>query len=163
MLFNVEFHFRTLVNDARRVNLREMSSTGDLATYTNEQITAATKNICVALKKGVVRDDSGRRRPINGDMTKLKYAENLDDLSGKIVTQLEHSSRRIEGTQEVRRIMRFELHSYRVVYGMAAFVTMSPREKDSLLMMRLSRTRRHDPIINVDAVAREFGVRANLL
>ena len=71
------------------------------------------------------RGDCGRRHPINGDMTKLQYADNLDDLSRKIVSHIEHSSRRIEGTQEVRRLMRFQLHSYRIVYDMAMFVTMS--------------------------------------
>ena len=53
--------------------------------------------------------------------------------------------------------MRFEVHSDRIVYGMVVFVTMSPREKDSLLMIRLSRTQRNDPITIVDEVARELG------
>ena len=54
---------------------------------------------------------------------------------------------RVEGTQEVRRLMRWRLWSYSVVYGQSIFVTFSPNEKDSLLMIRLARVRECDPAL----------------
>ena len=53
--------------------------------------------------------------------------------------------------------MRHETHAYRVVYGNALFVTFSPNEKDSLLMLRLSRTRRCDPVNITDELSRQWG------
>ena len=41
--------------------------------------------------------------------------------------------------------MRHQTHAYRVAYGEPIFVIFSPSEKDSALMVRLSRTRRTDP------------------
>ena len=46
----------------------------------------------------------------------------------------------------VRRVMRFEIQGYRIRYGVPIFVTFSPDEAHNMLMIRLSRTRRNDPI-----------------
>ena len=43
--------------------------------------------------------------------------------------------------------MRFHLTSMRYVYGVPIFVTFAPDEKHNLLMVRLSRTRRKDPVL----------------
>jgi len=71
----------------------------------------------------------------------------LTESAKKLLAAVEHTSKRVEGTQEVRRLMRWCLHSYRVVYGQCMFVTFSPSEKHSLLMIRLSRTRQEDPVV----------------
>eukprot|EP00959_Pyramimonas_sp_CCMP1952_P097865 2045388-Pyramimonas_sp.AAC.1 len=42
--------------------------------------------------------------------------------------------------------MRFETNALRVRYGVPIFVTFSPDEGHNLLMVRLSRTRRQDPV-----------------
>ncbi|CAK0853990.1 unnamed protein product [Prorocentrum cordatum] len=44
------------------------------------------------------------------------------------------------------RVMRFETNALRVRYGVPIFVTFSPDEGHNLLMVRLSRTRRQDPV-----------------
>ena len=128
-VFNVELHVCTVADAARRVNFREIPPTVDVVSYTNEEVTAATTDIYVALKNGVARDDSMCDRPINGDRVMLKYVDNLNGLSRENVTQLDHNSLRIEYTQEVRRLMLFSSHSCRIVNGMVACAKMSPREK----------------------------------
>ena len=55
--------------------------------------------------------------------------------------------------------MRHETYGYRIVYGQALFVTFSPYERDSLLMVRLSRTRQRDPINRIDPTSTRFGGR----
>ena len=55
--------------------------------------------------------------------------------------------------------MGHRLHGYRIVYGQAIFVTFSPNEKDSLLMIRLSRTRASDPVHSQFEAGRKWGTR----
>ncbi len=55
--------------------------------------------------------------------------------------------------------MRFDTNALRVKYGVPIFVTFSPDEKHNLLMLRLSRTRRKDPVLLHDAAASLFGCR----
>ena len=55
-----------------------------------------------------------------------------------------HTSQRVEGIQEVRRLMRWNLWSWSVVYGQSIFVTFSPDEKHSSLMIRLACVRACD-------------------
>ena len=54
--------------------------------------------------------------------------------------------------------MRFDTHAYRVRYGVSLFVTLSPDESHNLVMIRMSRTRRSDPVFadGRDAVGAQF-------
>ena len=56
------------------------------------------------------------------------------------------------GTDEVGVMMRHDTNAMRVRYGLPIFVTVSPDEKHSALLLRLSRTRRTDPILEHDTV-----------
>ena len=55
----------------------------------------------------------------------------------------------IEGTNEVRTLMRYDTHAFRIAHGVPLFVTLSPDEKHNLLMIRFSRSRWNDPAVNV--------------
>ena len=44
--------------------------------------------------------------------------------------------------------MRFDTHAMRVRYGVPIFVTFTPDEGHNLIMLRLSRTRRNDPVLS---------------
>ena len=79
-------------------------------------------------------------------MTKVRHVPGLGKAAHKLLTHIEHTSRRLPGTQEARRVMRFETNALRVRYGVPIFVTFSPDEAHNLLMVRLSRARRHDPV-----------------
>ena len=54
-------------------------------------------------------------------------------------------------------MMRFATHAGRLTKGVPIFVTWSPDEKHNVLMLRLSRTRRNDPLNRLDKVAAKFG------
>ena len=108
---------------------------------TAKDLELAAISICHALK-GKYKAPDGKLRPVRGDMTKVRYATNHHPAAKRLLANIEHSTSKLPGTQEVRRTMRFITHSYRVAYGQPIFVTFSPNEKDSTLMIRLSRSRR---------------------
>ena len=54
-------------------------------------------------------------------------------------------SARIPGTRQIRRRIYHLLFSARVVYGLPVFMTITPSERHSGLIIRLSRYRRNDP------------------
>ena len=94
---------------------------------------------------GKYRDVNGREQKVNGDMTKVRWVP-LSRAAQRLLQNIEHTSRRIAGTQEIRRLMRFDTNAHRIRYGVPIFVTFSPDEAHNLLMVRLSRTRRSDPV-----------------
>ena len=90
--------------------------------------------------------ENGRKKPVIGDMTKIRFVPNLSTAARRLLMNIEHTSRRLPGTQEARRSMRFDLYAMRVKYGVPIFVTFSPDEAHNLVMLRLSRVRRKDPV-----------------
>ena len=112
---------------------------------TPEQIGEGAKQIYKALD-GKYLDVNNKPQKVKGDITKVRHVPTLGKAAHKLLTHIEHTSRRLPGTQEARRVMRFETNALRVRYGVPIFVTFSPDEAHSLLMVRLSRVRKHDPV-----------------
>ena len=113
--------------------------------FTPQDFLEGAKQLCKALG-GKYRDLHGKLQLVRGDMTKLRYVSKLSGAARKLLQNIEHTSRRLPGTQEVRRLMRFDTNSMRIRYGVPIFVTFSPDEAHNLLMIRFSRTRRNDPV-----------------
>ena len=90
-------------------------------------------------------------------MTKLRYVPGLSLAAHKLLQNLEHTSRQLKGTMEVRKLMRFETNAGRIRRGVPLFVTFSPDEKHNVLMLRLYRARKHDPIHELDEDNKRFG------
>ena len=124
---------------------------------TGEQLEAATIAIVKALRGTYVNPSTGKIMPVNGDLTKLKFVPSLNAVARRILNNAEATTRKMSGTQETRRQMRFDTNALRVKYGVPIFVTFSPDEKHNLLMLRLSRTRRNDPVLLRDCVAAHVG------
>ena len=89
---------------------------------------------------------NGNTQKVNGDLTKVCYVRGLSDAAHLLLKNIAHTCRKLPGTQETRRLMRFMTQAYRIRYGTAIFITFSPDESHNLLMVRLSRTRRSDPV-----------------
>ena len=79
-------------------------------------------------------------------MTKLRHVPSLTEAAKRLLQNIEHVNRKIPGTQDIRRLMRFDLQGYRVRYGVRIFVTFSPGEPNNVLVLRLSSTRRKGPV-----------------
>ena len=125
--------------------------------FSGKELEEGAISICNALA-GKYRDLDGKIKKVNGDMTKIRYAVNLTPAAKRLLQNIEHSTRKIPGTQEVRKLMRYETHAARVRRGVSIWFTLSPDEKHNLLMLRLSRSRRADPANEVDPLSRRFGL-----
>ncbi|CAK0901015.1 unnamed protein product, partial [Prorocentrum cordatum] len=117
------------------------------AQITAEEISEGAKQIYRALA-GKYQDVNGKKQKVMGDMAKVRHVPGLGRAAHKLLANIEHASRRLPGTQETRRVMRFQTNALRVRYGVPIFVTFSPDEGHNMIMVRLSRTRRRDPVHN---------------
>ena len=126
--------------------------------FTAQELEEGAISICRALD-GEYRDvnNPAKRHKINGDLTKVRWATCLTDAGRKLLQNLEHVSSQIPGTMEIRKMMRFATHAGRITKGVPIFITWSPDEKHNTLMLRLSRSRRKDPLNSLDEVGAKFG------
>ena len=138
--------FRSSVNLTRSIYAYERKDGQDVSKSCTP---ASLEKGAIEIAKGLwstYTDVSGRKQSVGGDMTKVRYVDGLSESAHILLKNIEHASRKLPGTQETRRIMRFQIHGYRIKYGAPLFITFSPDESHNVLMLRLSRTRRNDPV-----------------
>ena len=87
------------------------------------------------------------RVPIAGDTTKLPFATGLSPLEKKLAWAQNNLAKQLAGTQQLRQLMGHTQSGARVVYGDCVFITVSPNEQHSALVLRLSRFRANDPYV----------------
>ena len=66
-------------------------------------------------------------------------------------------ARKIDGTIEVRTLMRHDARAARIAHGVPLFFAMSPDERRNLAMVRMSRSRKKDPVNRREARERRRG------
>ena len=86
----------------------------------------------------------GRKRPLNGDITKLQWADNLTSEERILVGSFGKVSRRVAGSQALRPRIGHALFGNRVNHGEGTFHTLSPNRRHSALIHRLHRARKTD-------------------
>ena len=146
--------FRTMVNMQGSTFLYSAGS----KRMTACEIAEGSRQLRAKLASGTYTDIAGNKKPVNGDFSKVMYADGLPPAAKKIAENTTAKCRNIPGTHEVRNIMRHETHAYRVCYGAPIFLTFSPSERDSTIMLRLARTREEDPAMTHDD-SRDFQTR----
>ena len=97
------------------------------------------------LEKGYYRDNNNKRRRINGDFSKLLFAEKLSPLQRKLVSDFTFRCAALPGTQEIRTTIGNLGFWAGVNYGKGIFCTVSPGERHNYLACKLMRYRRDDP------------------
>ena len=141
------FVFRSAVNLSRTLLAYDSTSAEKTeGKLTPQMLQEGAVEICKGLR-GKYIDVDGKKKNVAGDMTKIRYIAGLSPAARRLLVNLEHTSRKLPGTQETRRQMRFDTNALRVRYGVPIFVTFSPDEAHSLLMVRLSRLRTQDPVL----------------
>ena len=85
---------------------------------------------------------------MNGDLTKVRWVEGLSSAAHRLLQHIEHATRNLPGTQEARRLMRFDTQARRFVFGLPDFVNLSLDESHNLLMVRFARTRANDTLFS---------------
>lgn len=130
--------FKTAVNLSRTLwSYESVQDNGRQVKVTAQDLEAASIAIVKALRGTYVSPGDSKKMPVNGDLTKLKYVPGMSPVAKRILNNAEATTRKMSGTQETRRQMRFDTNALRVKYGVPIFVTFSPDEKHNLLMLRL--------------------------
>ena len=141
MLQNLHFRHTMLRTPSLRVR-HEVADT-EAAQARSKELCEAAACLYHRLWHGyMVRN--GKRRKIDGDSTKLRYAENLTATERELLRNLGYIGRNLPGTQQARLQMGSCLFGARTCYGDGVFITISPSERHSGLSLRLSRSRKHD-------------------
>lgn len=140
--------FRTVINVGHNLySIKRAAAEG--SSYSAADFATAAENISMCLA-GTFITASGIKLKVNGDLRKLRTALKLEPplspLAKRMLDSFQATCKRIEGTQEVRSMMRHELNGYRVYLGRPIMVTMSPNERHNALMIKFSRVRRSDPM-----------------
>ena len=108
--------------------------------------TAMVKKLYEVLRTGHVRYGN-IRAPLNGDTTRLAEAEGLTPVERSMARRMHFKAEQFPGTQQVRQLMGHRHWGARVNYGDCIFFTISPNEKQSAWVLKLSRVRRRDPYL----------------
>ena len=103
----------------------EEQLTGGEHRYTTAAVASAAKEIYDALQ-GTYTSPAGHTLPVNGHIQKVRYMTHLSPLARKLLTSYQFTNQKIEGTQEVRSIMRKELEARHSRVSEASLDTSKP-------------------------------------
>ena len=122
----------------------------------------AAQGIYQKLWRGSFRS-RGKKRSVAGDTTRLQHADGLSQTERRLLRSVGYMASQVSGTQPIRLKIGHCLFGARVCYGECLFMTISPSERHSGLVLRLSRYRRNDPIVQATEGAEEAaqGIEAN--
>ena len=96
----------------------------------------------------------GQTRKLDGDVMKLMYDDNLSAEQRDLLQSYRAMTNRLPGTQEIRYSIGHNMFGYRITAGEGLFITISPNERHSTLVLRMSRARQNDPALHsVDLVS----------
>ena len=126
-----------------------MLRAGEAEERDEQSIGRAAAKIYDILWDGEYTRVDGRRVPVHGDTSKLLEAHGLSQTQRALIQNYRFMSGRIAGTRQVRRSINHLIFSARVFYGLPVFMTFTPSERHSGLMIRLSRHRKRDPAIQI--------------
>ena len=137
--------FHSMLNFSSALSFEHLRTKSGQCPFSPEELEQGALDICKALQ-GMYTTPTGRRMPVAGDLSKILHIKTLSAAGRALLTGARALSAKIPGTDEVRVQMRYETNAMRVRYGLPIFVTVSPDAKHNVLLMRMSRTRRNDPI-----------------
>ena len=106
-----------------------------------------------AMQKLATTLDTGKvgrgvlQMPIAGDITRLPFAEGLSTFERSLAREICFRSAHMPGNMAVRRTMGHAALGARVVFGETLFMTWSPNEQHSAVVLRLMRNRSNDPML----------------
>ena len=112
-----------------------------------KELTAAAVELYNKLQTGTYTTHDGKERPISGDLAKLSCVSGSSTKARHLLAGMRSVSSQLAGVQEVRTKIGNALFGARVCYGEPLFVTISPSSRHSGLVMRLSRVRAKDPLL----------------
>ena len=141
------YPFRTMVNLEPNASMFAVqdSDGGGRRPMTNQEIQKGVQELYRKLQDGICIDVNGEKKAVKGDMAKLRHVPTMSVEAQKVLDNVEARSKKVPGTHEVRTVMRHHTYAFRVGFGLAIFITFSPSERDSALMVKMGRMRLSDP------------------
>ena len=111
------------------------------------ELVTAVEGLYKKLHTGSWIDFNGKKRSINKDFSKLRYADGLTPTEKNVIDDISFLSQKIAGTQQIRLLMAHCLFGAAISHGTPLFWTISPNATQSGLTIRLSRYLKDDPYI----------------
>ena len=139
-------YFRERINLGANLSVKRNAADGPAGTDCETDAAMAAADLLEKLEKGYYLD-RGKRRRINGDFSKLLFAEKITKLQKRLLCDFRFRCKAVSGTQEIRTKIGHIGFWAGVVYGNGIFMTISPSERHNYLAVRLSRYRMDDPCV----------------
>ena len=108
----------------------------------------AAADLYEKLQTGYYRTADGKRRRVDGDVSKLRFTEGVTPKQARLLADFNFRTSQVPGTQEMRTKIGHICFWGSVVYGNGIFMTFSPGERHNHLAIRLSRYRAMDPYLS---------------
>ena len=140
-------YFREQVNTGASLSAASRATKSTPCTDVEQDAAMAAAGIYDKLHSGSYRTQEGKKRRIEGDVSKLLYATDLTALQRRLLSDFNFRTRSLPGTQSIRSRIYHTCFWGSVVYGQGIFMTISPGEPRNYLAIRLSRYRSRDPFI----------------
>jgi hypothetical protein len=151
--------FQSLLNQCRAVcSHAKVRRRDNSLGFAAEELEAGAFSFCKALG-GEYKDLDDSKKKVNGDLARVKYSTAFIDAGRRLLRNLEHSSRQLQGAMEVRKMMRLDTRARRIRRGVPILVTWSPDEKHNVLMIIMHRPSASDPIHTLGPKLKKFGER----
>ncbi len=139
--------FATKVNLGVSLAAQRALRQGEVEECDDRSIGVAAAKLYKLLQTGEYVTPCGRRVPVKGDLAKAMQIVGLSSKQKALLKNYQFMSARIAGTRQIRRSINHLVFSARVFYGLPVFMTVTPSERHSGLMIRLTRYRRSDPAV----------------
>ena len=140
-------YFRNAVNQGASLGVGTSMKPEEPQEETHQDAAMAAGALYDALHNGFYRTPYGDKRRIDGDLTKLHFAEGITKQQKRLLADYRFRTRLIPGTQEIRTTLGHVCFWSSVVYGSGIFMTVTPGERHAYLAIRLSRYRQRDPYV----------------
>ena len=148
-------YFREKVNTGPSLSMQSKVQAATPEEPVEQDGAVAAAQLYQLLNSGHYKNQAGARCKIDGDMTKLRYAEGITAKQRQVLADFSFRSRNISGTNEIRTKIGKACFWGCVVYGNGIFMTISPGERHNYLAIKLSRYRARDPYIDAAADQQE--------
>ena len=144
-----KLYFRDTVNLGTSLGASTRGARENTQEQVEQDCAMAAAALYPMLETGHYRTPQGRRLPIDGDLTKLRFAEGITVQQKRLLADFRFRTRLVPGTQEIRTKIGHVCFWSSIVYGNGFFMTVTPGERHNHLAVRLSRYRVRDPLRSI--------------
>ena len=144
-------YFREQVNSGTSLGVFSRCSAAKPQEQPEQDAAMEAAELHLKLHTGVYITQRGQKRKIDGDVSKLRFAQGVSSQQRRLLADSSFRTKIIASTQEIRTNSGRVCFWGSVVYGNGIFMTISPGERHNHLAIRLSKYRRRDPYVTASS------------